>query len=46
MERHEDIVKKMLWEIVLNKITNSSTFQSSMQFAVRNILAQIEYEKQ
>ena len=45
-ERHEDIVKKMLWEIVLNKITNSSTFQSSMQFAVRNILAQIEYDKQ
>lgn len=46
MEKHEDIVKKMLWEIVLNKITNSSTFQSTMEFAVRNILNQIEYEKQ
>ena len=45
-EKHEDIVKKMLWEIVLNKITNSSTFRSTMEYAVRNILAQIEYSKQ
>lgn len=45
-ENHEDIVKKMLWEIVLNKITDSSTFRSTMEFAVRNILAQIEYSKQ
>lgn len=45
-EKHEDIVKKMLWEIVLKKITDSSTFQSTMEFAVRNILHQIDYEKQ
>lgn len=40
------IVKKMLWEIVLNKITNSYTFQSTMEYAIRNILSQIDYERQ